>query len=31
MTQHKHIKAGLTVALAGGAFMAGGCRETAPV
>ena len=30
MNHHKHIKAGLLVALAGGAFMAGGCGETAP-
>jgi len=30
MTLHEHIQAGLVVALAGGAFMAGGCGETAP-
>ena len=30
MTRHKHIKAGLVVALAGGAFMASGCGESAP-
>ena len=30
MTHHKHIKAGLVVALAGGAFMASGCGESAP-
>jgi hypothetical protein len=30
MTHHKHFKAGLAVALAGGAFMASGCGESAP-
>jgi hypothetical protein len=30
MTRHTPIKAGLVVALAGGAFMAGGCGESAP-
>ena len=30
MTRHKHIKAGLLVALAGGALMASGCGESAP-
>ena len=30
MTPHRHIKAGLVIALAGGAFVAGGCGETAP-
>ena len=30
MSHHKHIKAGLMVALAGGAFMASGCGESAP-
>jgi len=30
MTHHEHIRAGLVVALAGGALMAGGCGETAP-
>jgi hypothetical protein len=30
MPRHKQIKAGLVVALAGGAFTAGGCGETAP-
>lgn len=30
MTRHKHIKAGLVVALAGGAFMASACGQTAP-
>jgi hypothetical protein len=30
MTHHKHIKAGLIVALAGGAFMASGCGDSAP-
>jgi hypothetical protein len=30
MTRHKHIKAGLMVALAGGAFMTSGCGESAP-
>ncbi len=29
MTHHKHITAGLVVALAGGAFMASGCGESA--
>jgi hypothetical protein len=30
MTHHTHIKAGLVVALAGGAFMASGCGQSAP-
>lgn len=30
MTHHKHIKAGLVVALAGGALMASSCGESAP-
>ena len=30
MTHHEHLRAGLVVALAGGALMAGGCGETAP-
>ena len=30
MTHHKHIKAGLVVALAGGAVMASGCGESTP-
>ena len=30
MTHHKHIRAGLVVALAGGAFMAGGCGSSTP-
>ena len=30
MTRHTHIKAGLVVALAGGALMASGCGESAP-
>jgi hypothetical protein len=30
MTNHKRIKAGLVVTLAGGAFMASGCGESAP-
>src|SRR5215218_11378096 len=30
MAPHRHIKAGLVAALAGGAFVAGGCGETAP-
>jgi hypothetical protein len=30
MTHHKHITAGLVVALAGGALMASGCGESAP-
>ena len=30
MTRHQHIKAGLMVALAGGAFMTSGCGDTAP-
>jgi hypothetical protein len=30
MTHHKHFKAGLALALAGGAFMASGCGESAP-
>ena len=30
MTRHQHIKAGLVVALVGGAFMASGCGASAP-
>ena len=30
MTDHKHFKAGLALALAGGTFMASGCGESAP-
>ena len=30
MTHHEHLKAGLVVALAGGALMASGCGESAP-
>jgi hypothetical protein len=30
MTHHKHIKAGVVVALAGGAVIASGCGESAP-
>jgi hypothetical protein len=30
MTRHTHIKAGLMVALAGGAFMTSGCGDSAP-
>jgi hypothetical protein len=30
MTHHKHIKAGLVVALAGGALVASGCGESSP-
>ena len=30
MTHHRHIKAGLVVALAGAAFMASGCGESPP-